>query len=72
MRVTSTLMLAALACLSLFGEGYAQGVHAVRPIPGFVCMSLSPEDEAATQQSARSLHGEVNRLFRRFHIVQRT
>lgn len=51
MRVTSTLMLAALACLSLFGEGYAQGVHAVRPIPGLVCMSLSPEDEAATQQS---------------------
>jgi hypothetical protein len=48
---TRSVFLMGLACMLLPVIGHAQGIKAVRAIPGYRCMLLSPEDEQAPVQS---------------------
>jgi hypothetical protein len=40
-----------LACTLLSATGHTQGAEVVRPVPGYICMLLSPQDEQATVPS---------------------
>jgi len=50
MRVSHVLVVG-LFCGLFSTTCHAQGVRVVRPVPGYMCMLLSPEDEQATVQS---------------------
>jgi len=51
MRSTKILVVLAVSCFLLPTSGHVQGLKAVRPVPGYICMLLTPEDELATVQS---------------------
>jgi hypothetical protein len=51
MRVIKILALLGFSCFLHSASGHVQGLKAVRPIPGYICMLLTPEDELATVQS---------------------
>ncbi len=48
---SSRIIALSLGCTLLLLAGQAQCLEAVRPIPGYVCMSLIPEDQLVTVQS---------------------
>lgn len=52
MRFTHIVVLLTLGSSLLSPAGHAQGLKAVRPIPGYVCMSLTLTEEQLQKQSA--------------------
>ncbi len=49
--VAMKAFLVGACCAASLSGAYGQGLHAVRALSGYVCMSLSRADETATQQS---------------------